>query len=394
MRMAITGDIHLDWSPALGKIDSATGYNTRLIDLVNSLDQFINYVINPANQITHCFMLGDIFHTAHPSETLEKEFATRVKRLSDSNIITYLLTGNHDVFFQEHLAHVYSIFEVLQVPRVTVIDKMQLVHLTADMDIVMVPYPIRSILGFETIDEVTQYVIKEIVKLKKSSTSKNIMLMGHFAPESATIHGIKVETLIGFKKECVIPLKVLKQFNGAFAGHLHRHQIICKDPVVAIPGSIDRFNFGETKGDKGFLIYDTDKKQCDFIPTKIRTLLDFKLEVNTTEEVLAFLVQQNVKDALVKITIKTHESNVPHISTSRIYEALKEARFYTTVEWDKIRDIRVRDASINEALPPTEALQSYIRTRTDLDEITKEEIITAGKNLIAELQRSQIDERT
>ena len=78
-----------------GKIDSATGMNTRLQDFKQSLD----YVIDKAleKDVDLVIFAGDAYRNRHPNQTQQREFAACIKRFVDKKIPVVMLVGNHDL---------------------------------------------------------------------------------------------------------------------------------------------------------------------------------------------------------------------------------------------------------------------------------------------------------
>ena len=94
MKILCTADIHIG-QQAYGKIDPKTGLNTRTLHGLNVFDDMINYAIN--NNIEVFVFSGDMFKHNLPSPTIQDEVNKRIKKLSDNNIQTFILDGNHDV---------------------------------------------------------------------------------------------------------------------------------------------------------------------------------------------------------------------------------------------------------------------------------------------------------
>ena len=55
----------------------------------------VDYAID--SDVDGVLICGDTFKNREPSVTQQREFAKRIKRLSDDGINVYIIVGNHDV---------------------------------------------------------------------------------------------------------------------------------------------------------------------------------------------------------------------------------------------------------------------------------------------------------
>ena len=78
-----------------GRLNPETGLNQRLHDFLNSLDQAIDGAI--AASVDLVVFAGDIYKTRDPTPTHQREFATRIHRLSAAGMQTVIVAGNHDI---------------------------------------------------------------------------------------------------------------------------------------------------------------------------------------------------------------------------------------------------------------------------------------------------------
>ncbi|NEO49202.1 MAG: exonuclease subunit SbcD, partial [Moorea sp. SIO4A3] len=87
-------DIHMGSGFSHGRINPATGINTRLEDFVNTLAKCIDRAITEPVDLV--LFGGDAFPDATPPPYVQQAFANQFRRLVDANIPTVLLVGNHD----------------------------------------------------------------------------------------------------------------------------------------------------------------------------------------------------------------------------------------------------------------------------------------------------------
>ena len=95
---------------------------------------------------------GDAFRSRSPNQTYQREFAGRVRRLSQL-APTVLLVGNHDVPQNLSKASTIEIYDTLGVPNIWVAQEYEVRRVTTKRGDVLVgaaPYPIRTRLLEET----------------------------------------------------------------------------------------------------------------------------------------------------------------------------------------------------------------------------------------------------
>ena len=116
MRILHFSDLHIGVEN-YGRIDPQTGLSTRLIDFLSSLDQVVEFALT--ENVDLVILAGDAYKGRDPSQTHQREFATRLAKLSHAGIPTFLLVGNHDLPSAVSRANAVEIFSTLEVPHVT-----------------------------------------------------------------------------------------------------------------------------------------------------------------------------------------------------------------------------------------------------------------------------------
>ena len=101
IRMLHLADLHIGMEN-YGRIDPATGIHGRVLDFLRCFDEVIEYGL--AHDVDLVIFAGDAFKTRDPSPTYQREFARRIKRLSNAGVPTILLVGNHDLPAMERKA--------------------------------------------------------------------------------------------------------------------------------------------------------------------------------------------------------------------------------------------------------------------------------------------------
>ena len=122
MRILHFADLHIGVEN-YGRTDPQTGLSTRLIDFLSALDELVEYALT--RDVDLVLLAGDAYKGRDPSQTHQRELATRLAKLSSANIPVFLLVGNHDLPHAVGKATAIEIFHTLQVPDIYVGDKLQ-----------------------------------------------------------------------------------------------------------------------------------------------------------------------------------------------------------------------------------------------------------------------------
>src|SRR4029079_4500504 len=144
IRIAHLADTHIGMEN-YGRLNPETGLNQRLHDFLNSLDQAIDGAL--AADVDLVVFAGDISKTRDPTPTHQREFATRIRRLSGAGVHTVIVAGNHDIPLSQGRATSVDIFRALEVERVTTARAMGTHHIdtkSGPVQVIAFPWAVRS----------------------------------------------------------------------------------------------------------------------------------------------------------------------------------------------------------------------------------------------------------
>ena len=110
IRILHFADLHIGMEN-YGRMDPDTGLNGRVQDFLDRLDTVVTYAQEHDADLV--LFAGDAFRTRSPSTTHQREFAHRIRQLSDAGIPVVLLVGNHDVPVMSQRASSIEIFGTL-----------------------------------------------------------------------------------------------------------------------------------------------------------------------------------------------------------------------------------------------------------------------------------------
>lgn len=406
IRVLHLADVHLGMEN-LGRVDAQTGLHSRLLDFLHSLDQAVRFALE--QEIDLVVFAGDAYKTRDPSPTQQREFARRIKQLSDAGIPVVLLVGNHDLPNADSKAHSLEIFRTLAVPQVQVVRRPQVFRLMTrrgEVQVAALPYLSRSMLlakddyknlGLEELNLKIAETLSILVEglARRLDPQLPSILTAHLSVANAVL-GSEKSIMIG--NDPVVPLSCLArpEFDYVALGHIHRHQVLSLAPPTVYAGSLDRIDFGEEREEKGFVVVDLAKGQTKFRfqPVQTRPLVTVNVDVDPqqpTESVLAALEQVKLAGAIVRLNLRLEQAVLPLLRQAEINRVLQERAFWVAGINREVTLPRgvVRQPEMTENLDPLTALQKYIHGREELRS-QSETLMNLARQLVAELREEEM----
>lgn len=414
VRVLHLSDIHLGSGLSHGRINPTTGLNTRFEDFVHCLGAAIDRGL--AERVDLVLFGGDAFPNATPEPSHQEEFARQFKRLADAGIPIILLVGNHDLYSRGVGGASLNIYSALQVPGFQVGGRIGTCHLmtaSGPVQVLTMPWINRSALltrdetrglSLEAVDHLLVQKMRMALEaeIRRLNPTVPSILLGHLMLENA-VFGAERHLAVG--RGFTIPLDLLARgdFDYVALGHVHRHQILCEDPPIIYPGSIERVDFGEEKETKGFILADIERGRCryEFVPVPARTFKTIHADLTDSEDPQADLSKvihkATIRDAVVRVLYRVHAHQVERIDTAALRHLL-EGAFAFQLQPELLTQLaRPRVPGLGEscALDPMDALRQYLESRTELAGMHKE-LLQAASVLIAgdvgELDTSDCEE--
>jgi DNA repair protein SbcD/Mre11 len=413
MKILHLSDIHMGGGFAHGKIDPATGYNTRFQDFVKSLSRSIDRAITEPVDLV--LFGGDAFPDATPAPYIQQAFAREFYRLVAANIPLVLLVGNHDRHAQGQGGASLSIYRSLGVPGTIVgdmIDTHTITTRSGDIQIITLPWIDRSTLLTREISaslsilEVNQLLLDKLQpriegEIRKLDPALPTIVLAHLMADNATLGA---EKMLAVGRGFTIPLSFLTRdcFDYVALGHVHRHQNLnpTNNPAVVYPGSIERVDFSEEKEEKGFVMVTIEPiKQTnqpasknfettwEFCPLEVREFRTIKIDVSESEQPQAdiekAIAKVDITDVVVRLIYQLSPDRVELVNTASLHEALSTAHHYT-IQAELISQLsRPRLPELGCSVgDPMVALSTYLENRPDLQDIASA-MIAAANELLA-----------
>ena len=387
MRILHFADLHIGVEN-YGRVDPATGLSSRLGDFLHTYDELVDYAID--TQVDLALFCGDTYKSRDPSQTHQREFAKRIARLSAAGIPTFLLVGNHDTPQVIAQATALEIFPTLNVRNVYIGDRLNtyLVETKAGpLQVVAVPWIKRSEflasaeaarMDHTQINEAIERSISNAVRLHADSLDGAIpaVLAGHITISQSTLAS-EQSMMLGHDHVLLNSSVALPEFDYVALGHIHRHQILSRDPYVVYAGSLQRVDFGEERDDKGFCVIDIDTAQprgsrlrdFEFVKSSARRFLTIAVKLaagddDPTATVIKRIQSEPIEGAIVRLQLTLPAELEGHLRDADIRQALGGAHHIASISKDVLDRPRTRlgDAE-TVGISPKQALQLYIETR-------------------------------
>lgn len=395
-------DIHLGSGFVHGKINPATGLNTRLEDFVATLGNCLDRAISEPVDLV--LFGGDAFPDATPPPYIQQAFARQFRRLADAEIPVVLLVGNHDQHSQGAGGASLCIYRTLGVPHVIVGDRLETHRVqtrNGDIQIITLPWLTRSTLltrpeteglsmsevGHLLLDRLRVAMEGEIRKLDSTIPT---VLLAHLMVDAANYGA---ERFLAVGKGFTIPLEFLTRdaFDYVALGHVHRHQILSENPLVVYPGSIERVDFSEENEEKGYVLVEVDRgsAELEFCPLPVRSFCTIEVDLTESEEphtdLLAAIEKQAIEDAVVRVIYQVRPEQVDVIDDVDLHTVLSIAHTYT-IQAELVSQMsrsRLPELGVGSAIEPLDALRAYLANREDL-QLLADPILEAAKALLAQ----------
>jgi len=385
IRLLHFADLHLGVE-SYGRIEPTTGLSSRLNDFLHALDKVIDTATS--QQIDLVIFAGDAYKTRDPTPTYQREFARRIRQLSQAGVPTILVAGNHDLPNAIGRAHTLEIFGVLEIDNVYVARSPTLFDIetrSGPVQVGVLPWIVRSglltqeALKNKSMQETDALVLEHVEAILNGPDGLTArlksdvphILVAHSSVQGAT-YGSERSVMLG--NDIVLPLHLLKNpaWDYVALGHIHKHQALEEErfPPVVYSGSIERIDFGEERERKGFVIAQVTRGMCtwEFVPLETRPFVTLHVQADgddPTTQILAQIARTPLKEAVVRLLIQTTVERNPLIDEKAILAALGDAFHVAAIVRSVIRSERIRlgGSSDMAGLTPLDMLARYLQIK-------------------------------
>lgn len=401
IRLLHLSDIHLGSGLLHGRVNPETGANTRLEDFGRSLERCIDRAI--AESVDLVLFGGDAFPDATPPPKVQEIFAQQFRRLVDADIPTVLLVGNHDQHTQGQGGASLCIYRTLGVPGFVVGDRLETHRIatrSGEVQVITLPWLTRSTLlsrpdtEGRSLAEVDNLLLERLRvalegEIRRLDPDVPTVLLAHLMTDTACFGA---ERFLAASKGFTVPMALLTRpcFDYVALGHVHRHQILCDQPPVVYPGSIERVDFSEEAEDKGYVLVSLERGKAvvEFCPLPVRPFQTLSVDLTDAADpqatLLSHLQQTLLADAVVRLVYKILPEQAEEIDQAALHEALKSAHTYSIYPevQSQLARPRLPELGAGNELDPIEALKTYLEHHPHLSGLA-DDMLAAAKNLLA-----------
>lgn len=364
-------DAHIDIATH-GKHDPETGLPIRALDFLKALDTIIDHAIS--EKVDLVIFAGDAYKDRTPSPTFQREWGKRIIRLPQADIPALLLVGNHDISPASGRAHTLQEFDTLQVPKVRVLYKPELLK-PADLwglqlQVLSLPWVFRSslvaALGLSAVEEDTVHeeIEKRLTTILQAQMDEldpalPTVLVGHGSVQGA-VYGNERTVMLG--KDLVLPGSLVKdpRLDYTALGHIHKYQDLNPGlhPPVVYAGSIERVDFGEVADDKGFVIAEVEKGNTSYRFVKLygRAFFDRLVRLSMEDRAMEKILASSPNEAEAENAIFRLVIEYPRELEADIDEPALRQKFASALEFHLVRRPQ---AEARLRLPADQNIASY-----------------------------------
>jgi exonuclease SbcD len=404
MKILHFADLHLGME-TYGGVDPATGLSTRLIDVLKALDEVVEYAVD--NSVDMVLFCGDAYKNRDPSQTQQREFAKRLRRLSENGIPVFLLVGNHDLPNAIGRANAVEIFDTLSVNHIHVGNRPNIYYIPTRqgrVQLVALPWLKRSALLSreeaknlsieQANDRLQEMMTRRLMDLVSGlDPGLPALLVAHVAVSTAK-PGSERSMVVGRDPVLLLGNVALPVFDYVALGHIHRHQVLLQSPPVVYAGSLERFDFGDEDEDKGFYVVDVEmtgkekRVSYEFHKVNARRFVTVTVDINIgdsdpTGTVLKAITERHaaIESAVVRVHVSLPAALEASVREVEINKALKVAQCAVFAK-EVRQEARLRLGELtSQGLSPIEALRSYLETKKVRDE-RQRVLLEYGEKLI------------
>jgi len=389
MRIIVCGDTHIGAVFGLGRANGKGG-NTRVDDYEKTLNHVIDYTIKTKADIF--VQTGDIFEYRDPSVEHMSIVDKALKRLSNANIATFVIMGNHD-YKKSGSSFTSSIVSLsaTEYPNVRMLLEPEVVQVcnakNEKVSLLLLPYRDRKMYeGTSVVEQSKNYDLHVKEMIAASTDGDPILAVGHnfFYEGSYTDYG---------GTEIMASPSAFEGCDITMMGHLHQFRVLRKHaPVCVYTGSMERSNFGDTNVEKYFVDYDISKKKAKFCKFPIRDLLDESIDLSgvgfaDVGKVLEDALEEyDLKDRIVRFKILIDEKVLPAIDKASIESSLYSlgAFHVSRISIEAITKRIVRDNSILNKKDDFSMFKAFVNSQ-DIDSDYKKSLLKEAKIIMGEV---------
>jgi DNA repair protein SbcD/Mre11 len=392
-------DLHLGVEN-YGRLDPASGMNTRVLDFLRALDAVVDRAI--AEQIDAVLFAGDAYRTKDPNVTYQREFARRLARLIHAGIPTVLLTGNHDIPNALGRATSLDIYDALALNQVRVVTKPERFVLSTKagpLQVVALPWLHRNrfLEGEDVREKSADEIEKDLAETVEGWLDRQAAALDPAIPAVALVHASVQGARFGSERNLLLGRDLVltpssldrPEFAYVALGHIHRYQRLGTVRPVFYAGSLERIDFGEEDEEKGFLLVDVEPGAArpTFCPWPARTFLTIDVALKgdqSTEQVLAALAAQRIDQAVLRVRVSGAKEQLQQLRMPELITAARGAAYFAGLQRTILDETRSREAERWSQGQSIAQVMAHYWVEKKVPEVRRQQLLAAAEVLIAE----------
>jgi len=425
MRLIHFADLHLGVERYGRPLDDRP-WSSRFQDFLDAFDALVDFAIG--ERVDAVIFAGDAYRDREPTQTQQREFAARIRRLSEAGIAVFLLVGNHDLPNAEGRAHALEIFRTLGVPRVYVGDaawfeehgfRPQVLETrSGPLQVAFIPWPqlsrftaARPELASLTQDQLFEHVAEALYdaveeQVRHLEPDIPAVLAVHLTvwDQSVQEHpGSEQWMMLGTAPTVQKSVLHAAAFDYVALGHHHRPvELSGTESPAWYAGSMQPVDFGEEGEQKGFVYVELDPRKPRgqrlvggtprFVPVPTRRFVTIDVspqDIDPTAEVCRAVDARDVRDAIVRVRVFLDADQAANFRPFEVRQRLRDAHFIAGIQ--QITPVRTRTlAPAGQQLAhrsPIEVLEAYLQLK-NVPEQRRERLLAAAKDLLASMEES------
>ncbi|MGI8927165.1 MAG: metallophosphoesterase family protein [Tepidiformaceae bacterium] len=425
MRVIHFADLHIGVEN-YGRTLADRGWSSRMQDFLDAFDHLVEYAT--AERVDAVIFAGDAYKAREPSQTHQREFASRIRRLSDAGIVTFLLVGNHDVSNAEGKANALEIYRTLGVPNVVVGDNgwfnkkddfrpPVLQTRSGPLQVAFLPWPqvsrllaaddVASAMTIEQTHELVEAKMTALIKAQAECLDPDVpaILAGHVSLNTPLVRnnpGSEQWMTVGTAPTLLKSELHEGYFDYIALGHHHKNMQLETQTPCWYAGSMQPVDFGEKDQDKGFMVFDIDATRgrgdriggsglprMEKVPARRFVFVEAKpREADPTPEVCAAIERADIEDAIVRVTVDVTNEQSTAFRAPEVRRLLERAHYFAGLTVQLPADTRssLPLGEQPDSASPLETLDTYLKLKFTTDDAHRTRLLRAAADLIAETE--------
>ncbi len=397
-----------------GRVDPATGRNTRLADFASALDRAVD--IGLAAGVDAALFAGDAYRNCYPNPTHQDVFASAVRRLVEAGVPVLMVAGNHDLPVAFGRVNALAIFGTLLGERITVVTKPELVRLetrSGPLQVACLPWPTPSLLRADEDRTLDEAGLREALRVVCQQEIERLagelqpalpaLLLAHVTAAEATYSGGEMTaTALG---DPALSTGVLANpaFDYVALGHIHRYQDLNPGgrPSVVYPGSTERVDFGEAGDEKGVCLVAigdgaTPAERVTsyrHVAVGARPFVQVVAAIPAGRDATEYLTErlggQDYSQTVFRLRYSCTDEQQEELDLEQVRRAIEPVHLLAGLIRDRPEPERRPRVEVTERHSLPEALTRWLETRAELAPL-RDELMTAGLALDHELQGLEV----